>query len=212
MGYLSNINRFSVADNIGGILDIQVARKSDILNIPAPVAGIVYGDITFTGDAGFVTWQVTANTPGTNSNSKQSNQGTSKGNRLKFSVPKDRASLRTMFELASEDELIVLYQDANGQQKIFGLLESPVQFRFSHASGDNPGSKNGYDCEFYFDGPENMFEYNGAVAVAPAGPAPAVIKFGTTAETAVAIASLQPGEVLTILSDYSLASYFTTVP
>jgi hypothetical protein len=207
MGYLSNINRLSAADNIGGILDIQVARKVEVALVKDPVAGVVYGPITMVGAAGFVTWQVTGETPGTNSTGRAGNQGTSKGNRLKFSIPKDRASLRAMFEQASEDEFVVLYRDANGQQKIFGSPASPVQFRFNHSSGDTPGSKNGYECEFYFDGPENMFEYNGAITSAPAGPAPAIVNFN-----GAAIASLAPGETLNITSEYSLEEYFTIAP
>jgi hypothetical protein len=101
----------------------------------------------------------------------------------------------------------VLFKDANGQQKIFGLLDRPVSFRFSHSSGNNVAAKNGYECEFYYDGPENMFEYNGAIAQAPAGPAPAVVQFN-----GVAIASLQPGETLNIISEYSFDEYFITAP
>lgn len=207
MSYLQNIARFSGADNIGGLIEIKVARKADIESIQAPVAGIVYGDIDFLPDTGFVTWAVTPDTPGTDSNSRQSREGTSKGNRLKFSVPKDRAAIRVMFEQACDDELIVLYKDANGKQKLFGLLESPVKFRFSHSSGNSTSGKNGYECEFYYDGPENMFEYNGAIASAPAGTTPAVVLFN-----GVAIASLAPGETLEITSEYSLSEYFIIAP
>jgi hypothetical protein len=207
VSYLQNISRFSAADNLGGLIEIQVARKAEISAIPDPVNGVVYGNITFIGDAGFVTWAVTHDTPGTDSNSRQSREGTSKTNRLKFSVPKDRAAVRLMFEQATEDELIILYKDANGKQKLFGLLEFPVKFRFNHSSGSTHAGKNGYDCEFYFEGPENMFEYDGTVTAAPAGPAPAVVKFN-----GLPIASLAPGEVLDIFSDYSFTEYFTTAP
>ena len=206
MGYLSNINRLSAADNLGGIITIQVARKAEISNIKAPVAGIVYSPITMVGSAGFVSWQVTPDTPGSNSASKQSNQGTSKGNSIKFSVPKDRSSLQVMFEQATEDEFVLLYKDANGLQKIFGNLENPVRFRYSHGTGNSPAGKNGFDCEFYYDGPQNIFEYNGTLTAAPEGPAPAIVNFNGTP-----IASLQPGETLEITSDYSI-DYFTTAP
>lgn len=207
MGYLSNINRLSAADNMGGIINLRVARKADITNIKDPVAGIIYSPITMVAGAGFVTWQVTPDTPGTNSSSKQSNQGTSKGNSLKFSVPKDRTTLQTMFEQATEDEFVLLYTDSNGLNKIFGDLNHPVKFRYSHGTGTSPAGKNGFDCEFYYDGPQNIFEYNGTVTTAPEGPAPAVVYFNGEA-----IASLQPGETLNITSDYSYSSYFTTAP
>jgi hypothetical protein len=205
VGYLQNITRFNAADNIGGLLEIKVARKADIESIQDPFTGIVYGDIVFLPDKGFVTWAVTPDTPGADSNSRQTREGTTKGNRLKFSVPKDRATIRAMFEKASDDELIVLYKDANGKQKIFGLFDAPVKFRFSHSSGNAPSGKNGYECEFYYEGPENMFEYNGAILAAPAGPLPSVVTFN-----GVVIASLQPGDTLEITSDYSFTEYFIT--
>lgn len=207
MSYLQNIARFTAADNIGGLLEIKVARKADIENIPEPLAGVVYGDIDFLPDKGFVTWFTTPDTPGTDSNSRQSREGSSKNNRLKFSVPKDRPDIRTMFEQASDDELIVLYKDANGKQKLFGQLTAPVKFRFNHSSGNSTSGKNGFECEFYYEGPENIFDYNGAMATAPAGPAPAVVTFN-----GVAIASLAPGETLEITSEYSLSDYFVTTP
>jgi len=208
--YLTAITRFAQADNLGGVIAIQVVRKADVAAIPIPVDGVIYGDITMQEGKQFVNWQVALDA-GASTEGKPTREGTTKGNRLKFTVPKDRASLRTMFEQASEDEFIVRFQDANGQQKLFGLLDKPVRFRFSHATGNSQSSKNSYECEFYFDGPENLFEYNGAISVAPAGPPPALVKFGRTAGTAVVIGSLEPGETFTILSDYSYNEYFSTL-
>lgn len=207
MNYLQHISSFRAADNIGGLLEIKVARKADIVSIGDPSAGVVYGDIFFQPDKGFVTWHVTTDTPGIDNNSRQSREGTSKNNRLKFSVPKGRPEIFNMFDQASEDELIVLFKDANGKQRLFGLLYAPVKFRFNHSTGNAPAQKNGYEGEFYYEGPENMFDYNGSIPAAPVGPAPAVVKFN-----GVAIASLAPGAELNILSDYSFTSYFTTVP
>lgn len=203
--YLQNISNLN-ADNIGGLISIQVARKADIVSIAYPVDGVIYGPIPTAPGTGFVTWQVTAQTPGTDSAARQSREGTSKGNRLKFSVPKDRSFLRAMFEQASEDELIVLFVDSNGQQKIFGQLDKPVLFRFNHSTGNSPSQKNAYECEFYFDGPENIFEYNGTLPAPPVGAPPALVKFN-----GVVVASLGAGETLNIISDYSWSDYFTTV-
>jgi hypothetical protein len=103
VGYLQNINRLSAADNIGGLIEIQVARKAEVASIPAPVDGVVYGDIEMVGAAGFVTWQPSAINFGSDSAGKQSREGTSKGNIIRLLFPKDRATLRAMFEQATED-------------------------------------------------------------------------------------------------------------
>lgn len=170
-----------------------------------PVNGIVYGTITFLPEKGFATWYVTHETAATESTARQSREGTSKSNTLKFSIPKDQPALRAMFDKACDDEFIVLYKDANGKQKVFGLPDAPVKFRYTHASGSATSSANAYEGEFYYEGPENMHFYNGTVTSAPAGTAPAVVRFN-----GVAIAVLQPGETLNITSEYSFTEYFTT--
>lgn len=197
MSYLKNISRLSAADNLGGVLTIQVARRADVQNIPDPVDGVVYGDIDFLPGKGFVTWEVTLETASADSAGRTSREGSSRSNKLPFVVPKDRADLRAMLEAASEDEFIVLFTSANGVQKLFGLPYAPVQFRFSATSGAKVSDLNHYSCEFFYDGPENMFEYDGTVSMAPEGPAPALVY-----SNGELIASLSPGQVLNIDTDF----------
>lgn len=205
MSYLTSIARLSQADNLGGILTIQVARKGDISLMPDPVDGVVFGDITFFPGAGFITWDVTGESARASSQSRTSREGSSKGNRLPFVVPKDRPELRRMFEMAEEDELVAVYKYANGKQRIFGHLDAPVRFRFDHDSGEAHADLNHYRCEFYYDGPDNMFEYDGTIAAPPAGAAPAVVNFNGSA-----IATLQPGETLNINSDFGITDFYIT--
>lgn len=197
MSYLQSISRLSQADNLGGILTIQVARKVDISSMSDPVDGVVYGDIIFFPGAGFVTWDVTSESPSANTRSRTTREGPSKDNRLTFVVPKDRPELRRMFEMAEEDELLVLYKYANGKQRIFGLLDAPVQFRFDHDSGGSHADLNHYSCELFYDGPDNMFEYQGSITAAPAGAAPA-----TVTVNGVSVASLQPGQTINFDTDF----------
>lgn len=207
MSYLNSITRFSSADNLGGILSIQVARAADIENIPDPVDGIVYGDIDFFPGKGFVSWDCTSESGSAESKSRQSREGSTKGNTLPFVIPKGRASLQNMFDQAEEDEFVVLFKDANGKQRIFGTKETPVRFRYDHTSGEAHSDLNRYSCEFYYTGPGNMFDYNGAIASPPAGAAPAVVRFNGTA-----IAVLQPGEELDIISDFGFTDFYVSTP
>jgi hypothetical protein len=116
MSYLIPITSLS-ADNLGGVLSIQVARKIDISAIPDPVDGVVTGAVTFFPEKGFVNWVTIGESAGNSSASRASREGSSRNNRLPFRVAKDRATLRTMFVLAEEDEFIVLFTDANGKKK-----------------------------------------------------------------------------------------------
>ncbi len=192
---------------MGGIVQIRVARASDIESIPVPVDGVVYGNITFKPDKSWIIWDVTMESAQSRSAGRTSREGTSKNNQLDFTVPKDTPSIKNQFDLAEDDELIVLYKNANGKTYLYGRLETPMKFSYSHDGGQRFSDRNEYNCRFYYEGPDNRYRYEGAIALPPAGPAPAVVKFN-----GVAIASLAPGETLNILSDYSFSEYFTIAP
>lgn len=173
---MKNIVRLNAEDNLGGILDIQVARASDIASMEDPLDGIVYGNITFNPGKGFYSWNATHETGEVDSSSKITKEGSTKSNRLPFNIPKDRPDLRSMFLAAEEGgEFVVLFKYASGKQRLFGHKYAPVRFKFNHSSGARHDDYNGYECEFYFDGPDNMFEYGGSGTSAPAGAPPVII-------------------------------------
>lgn len=205
MSYLSNIARFSGSGNIGGVLTIQVIRKEDVETIPEPNYGTVYGDITPKAGKAFVTWRVTIESPRTKSDSRNSREGSTKGNRLNFLIPKDRPEIKAQLDQAEDDEFIILYTDANGKTKLFGLLDTPVKFEYNHDSGGSFADFNSYECTFYYDGPDNLFHYNGALPSPPVGTAPAIVRYN-----GAAIASLQPGETLNIISDFGFTDFYIT--
>lgn len=205
MGYLKNITRFSGADNPGGLTQLQVIRKADVVAIPSPSGNTIYGSITFGAGQGVYTFDVTLESPRIQSKEKTGREGASKTKTLPFSIPKDRDDIRFMLQQMENDEFIVLLKDGTGRQKIFGQLHAPVLFSFNHDSGAKIADSNNYACQFYYTGPDNEFFYNGTLTAAPAGPAPAIVKFN-----GVAIASLAPGETLNINSNYSLSQYFVT--
>lgn len=205
MSYLNSISRLSSADNLGGIISIQVARAADIQSIPDPVDGVVFGDITFFPGKGFVSWDCTSESGAAEIRSRSSREGSSKGNALPFVVPKGRADLQAMFDQAEEDEFVIRYTDANGKNFIFGTKDLPVRFKYDHTSGESHADLNRYNCEFYYTGPTNIFEYNGAVSAPPGAGAPAVVKFN-----GVAIAVLQPGEELNIISEFGFTNFYVT--
>ncbi|HTF19349.1 MAG TPA: hypothetical protein VK658_14815 [Chryseolinea sp.] len=206
MAYLQNISRFSANDNIGGIITLRVIRKDDVETFPEPSNGIVYGDIVPKAGRAFVVWSAILESSSTKSATKATREGASKQNTLPFLLPKDRAAIKPQLDLAAEDEFIVLFTDANGTNKIFGSLETPVRFEYDHDSGKSFENLNAYDCRFYYpDGPDNFFHYNGSLSAPPVGTAPAVVKYN-----GVAIASLAPGEVFNIISEFGFTNFYTS--
>lgn len=204
MGYLQNILRLPGGGHLGGIITLYVVRKSEVVSMTAPVNDIVYGAIELLPGSSFSKWICTSQTIGLSSDARPSREGSPKSISLDFFIPLDREEYRTMLARAEEDEFIVVYQYANGKKKVFGAPWAPVLFQFSHDSGKAHQDGNGNNCSFYFDGPGNNYFYEAAIA-APAGPAPALVRFN-----GAVIASLAPGEIIDITSDYSFNNYFTT--
>lgn len=203
MGYLQSVSRLSNTDNLAGLVQIQLVRKADVIAIPAPVNGVIYGDITLAPGAAFVSWQCKLETPRITTEDQTGREGSSKRNTLRLTIPKDRSDLRHMFSLMANDEFIVMFSE-NAKRKLFGQLHAPVRFSWNHDSGAALDSLNAYECQFYYTGPDNIFFYD-AAAPAPGGAAPVVVSFN-----GVPIASLTPGQTLNIISEYDYTEYFVT--
>jgi len=208
MSYLNAIARLAES-NMSGVVSLQVVRKADVVAIPTPVLGVIYGDITFAAGGGLVAWQPTSQTINLQSSNSQTAHGNAKENVLPFVLPKDNPTIRRQLELAENDELIVVYADGNGKTKIFGSLDRPVRFRFDHDTGKDSGSRNGYLCEFYYSGPENNFFYEGTTPAPPASGAPVLVKWQNSLGI-ITIATAYPGEVVTINSDFDYTSFDIT--
>lgn len=204
MGYLQSITRFSQADNLAGLVQLQLIRKADVLAIPTPVNGIIHGDLTLAAGAAFVTWQCKLETPRITTEEQGSREGSSKKNILALTIPKDRSDLRYMFSKMAEDEFIVTFLE-NGKRKMFGQLHAPVRFIWNHDSGASFDNLNAYSAQFFYTGPDNIYFYEGDIDTAPSGAAPSVVSFN-----GVPIASLTAGQNLNIVSEYSFTEYFVT--
>jgi hypothetical protein len=206
VSYLQTITKTN-GDNLGGILKIQIARKENILSIPAPVNGIIYGDIEFEEGFGWIDWDVTLESGQVNSGDRNTREGFVSINGLPFRIPNDVPGRKAMLLKAAEDEFIILFTDPAGRIKIFGLLEVPVKFTFSHDTGKQLTDGSFFEGKFYYEGPDNIYFYEGDIASAPAGDPPSLVKYN-----GVTIAALQPGEILNIISDFGFETFYTTAP
>lgn len=206
MSYLKSIKRLSAGSNLGGIVKLSVARKDDVEYIPDDINSVIIGDIVFKAGKGFVIWDVTLETPRIEINSRTTREGSSKTNRLSFSVPKDRSDIREMFSIAEDDEFIVLQQDGNGTRRLLGTLSNPVRFEYNYVSGSLHSDKNAYNAQFYYQGPDNSFFYLGTITEAPPGTSPSIVRYST----GEVIAQLNASDELVVSSDF--AHTFQIIP
>lgn len=196
MDYLVAINYPSGA-NVGSVIDIKVALLSDIVAEPTAQGDTLYGSFEFVPGKGFVTWKVASQRANMDSDGKESDEGISRKSSLNFIIPKDQQSIRHMLDQADDDLFIVSYKDANGNQRVYGRKDQPVSFIHKRTTGKNTSDLNGYECEFYFDGPQNDFFYNDSLPSPPPGIAPAVVSVNGSI-----VASLGPGESINFDTDF----------
>jgi hypothetical protein len=207
VSYLQNIASLTT-DNGGGLIDLRIIRKADVLAIPEPVNGVVYGPITFKpGVTGFVVWKATLDTSSVESRGQTTREGEKKDTRLKVTLPKDSPALRTMLEQATADEFICLYTDGSGQQKVVGLLHAPLRFTYNHNTGARLADGNFYEGTFYCEGPDNTYFYSGTAGTPPTGPANVVWYHNDVAQ-----AVITPGNELRTYSDFGFTEFFTQTP
>ncbi|MCZ8353949.1 MAG: hypothetical protein O9340_04390 [Cyclobacteriaceae bacterium] len=207
MSYLKNIDRLSRKDNLGGLIDLKVCRKSEIESLPDAVNGVVYGSIVLkAGAVGFVTWQATLETPNVQSRGQRTREGEAKRTQLRLNIPVDSAEVHQQLEQATQDEFILLYTDAGGRTKIAGTLDAPFLFTFDHDTGSRMADGNFFNASFFYDGPDNIYFYNGA-ALPPPTAGNAVVYFNDAP-----IAVLAPGQELRIYSEFGFTNFFTTTP
>jgi hypothetical protein len=204
VSYLTNVDPHT-GDNLAGLIELRIIRAAEVSAIPAPVGGTVYGTITVLPGTGFVRWYATLETPRISTQTNQNREGQTKRNSLPFIIPKDRPDLRTILERMTEDEFILLFRYPSGTQKLFGQKHAPVKFSFDHDSGAEFSNRNGYECRFFYNGPDNIFFYPGTVTPAPAGPAPAIVNLNGNF-----LAQLLPGQTLNIDSDFDFTDFQIT--
>lgn len=194
--YLTDISHPG-GGNTGSIIELKLTPISDVQGEPIRKGDTLYGDFTFQTGKGFATWRVASQTAGMESTSKDDQEGISKDSKIVFMIPKDRAGIRQMLDLAEQDKFIVSYKDANGNIRIFGSRKRPVSFLYSRNTGTTTAGMNAFRCEFYYTGPQNDFFYNTEVPTPPAGTAPAIVRVNGTV-----VATLQPGESINFDSDF----------
>lgn len=194
--YLDTITRFT-GENLGSLVRLLVARKADITSFPVVDDDTLYGDIQFLEGKGWREWTVASQSGRMKSSGTKTDEGTLRKNSLPFLIPRDRPGIRRMLGMAEEDEFIVQFTDANGQSKLFGSPDQPVLFRYSRDTGGKFASLNAYSCEFFCEGPENEFFYDGSIAMAPPGSPPALVRVNGQV-----VASLAPGEIIDFDTDF----------
>lgn len=196
MDYLGNID-YAVGTNMGSVLELRVALLEDLTSEPQSKGDTLYGDYAFKPGKSFVTWKVATQRIDMESDGKETREGTTHKNDLKFIIPRDQPIIRHMLELADDDEFIVGYKDANGYQRIFGRMDRPVSFIHKRSTGRTSGDFNGFECEFYYEGQKNDYFYNQALPAPPAGLAPAIVTVNGEV-----VASLSPGQSINFDSDF----------
>lgn len=148
MSYLTSISRFE-AENMSGCRNLWIARLAD-LNVaafPKTIAGRINGDITFLPGKGWIKWQPIENTFGFDVNTSESQDGVIQQNNIRFKLPGFDID-EWMLNQLMLDRLVILVEDMNLVQWVFGSPQRPMMFRFNKQTATLGSGRSEYDCFF----------------------------------------------------------------
>ncbi len=183
-------------ENLSGLLQIRIARKSDVLVFPRILGGRIQGYITFKPGTGWVKWVVIRSTESFSASSSDTVEGVGKNQRLSFNLP-SRDTDELMLDQMERDQFIIHYTDANLKSWILGTPDRPVLFRYTSGTGSTGSGRNGFDCLFYSESQHNRAEYTGRISEA----APKVLIRYNDLEGTV-LATLGAGESITFDGEF----------
>lgn len=210
MSYLAAIPPLENSDNLSGLKSISVARAIDVATYPESYEGIAQEEVVFESGKDWTRWAATYTTAGFSSRSEDSAEGVSASRELPFIIPRHSAAITTMLRKAERDDLIVLFEDFNGQRYLFGSKAQPVRFAFDQETGSGR-ERNQYSCRFYSDSPGNYLIYPltfGDGETDFSSCPPVTVRLGASDGPILAIAPA--GSTLVILSPYSLGYQILT--
>tara|TARA_R110001599_G_scaffold332511_1_gene547996 strand:- start:38951 stop:39565 length:615 start_codon:yes stop_codon:yes gene_type:complete len=195
------------AQNMGGLISIRLVRAQDVVTFPLVIDGNVTDELVLAEGAAWVEWFCTSQSAGLKSKHSTGSEGDARDLELSFTIGKDTTLKGTQLERSTDDTFIILYRDGNGQLKLFGSKERPVRFKFEATTGQNNRALNGFDCSFFYSGPNNTAYYfaDDPEAVTP-GISPVIIQWndGTTITT---IAVANAGDVVRINSRFAYTDF-----
>lgn len=192
-------------ENLSGILQLRIARRSDVLVFPRILGGRIQGDITFKPGSGWVKWEVIRSTESFSASSLDTVDGVGKNQRIAFSLP-SREINEILLDQMERDQFLILYTDANLKTWVLGTPDRPVLFRYTSATGSTGSGRNGFECVFYSESQHNRAEYPGAIT--PADPK-VVIRYNDL--EGEIIATLGAGESITFDGEFDYSEIILPV-
>lgn len=140
--------------NPGGLTDLHVIRRRDILTFPDPgpdgvtIATAIVPKV----GAGFVPWEFAQDT-GEVTHKSSGEAGTqSIGHGLDVYVPRGSAETDAVIQSALNGDFVVAGRDSNGNLRLCGDKRRGVKFEHDYKSGKKGTDKNGTDFKFSGEG------------------------------------------------------------
>jgi hypothetical protein len=152
--------------NPGGLTDLHVIRRRDILTFPAPGADkvTISTAIVPKPGCGFVKWEFAQDTGEVNHKSSGDAGNQSIAHDLGVYVPRGSAATDAVIQSALNGDFVVIGRDSNGNLRIAGDERRGVKFEHDYKSGKKGNDKNGTDFKFSGEGFTHVpFYYTAAI-------------------------------------------------
>ncbi|MCC2546424.1 hypothetical protein LJY25_08205 [Hymenobacter sp. BT175] len=152
--------------NPGGLTDLHVIRRRDIMTFPEPSAdGVTIATaIVPKAGEGFVKWEFASDTGDLNHKSGGDQGNQSITHEINTYVPRGIATIDAVINAAINGDFVVIGTDSNGNLRILGDKRRGVKFDYDYKSGKKGTDKNGTDFKFTGEGFTHVpFYYTAAI-------------------------------------------------
>ena len=136
-------------ENMGGNESFYFSPVGNIKTLPDPVNSIISSSIDFYSSYDFYIGKANYKSLDFSESQKETDGGPVYNISIKGFYPGLNATMLNLFTEMAKYSHIVKITDFNENIRIAGTKQAPLKFKFSQVTGSEPGSKNGYNFEFY---------------------------------------------------------------
>jgi hypothetical protein len=144
---MNDINKFC-NDNLGGVNSFKFIPDTDILAMPTNINNSFLEPVFINNGARWYNCYATQDTIRYTEEKEKSKHGDFFSIKFVAFIPKDTDELSNNLESMNNKNFVIDYIDNNGNRKLIGSKENPLQFKYSLDTGSSMPNRNGYQIEF----------------------------------------------------------------
>lgn len=156
---MDDVKQFS-GDNIGGLLRLNFIPVSDIESIDEPYEHRITVPVELKENKRWFSLYATLGTMSFTESGSKTSDGELFDKKITATCPKDRADISALFNEMRNEQFVIDYTDTNGERKLVGSLEEPLQFSSNLNTKEGIEGRNEHVISFFGVGTHKSYFYD----------------------------------------------------